>query len=126
MMTKYFYILAFVVVIIAGFIIYNYTQQFEQPAVQNTVIIPTDKESCEARGGEWKIWRDIPDATPECNLPTTDGGKRCTDSSQCESYCQAPKGTDIGAEVVGECYKFKIAICMQEVRNGVADAKWCY
>ena len=104
MKTKYYYILAFVVVIIAGFVIYSYTQQ----AV---------KESCEARGGEWKIWRDIPSASLECNLPTSDGGKKCTDSNQCESYCQAPKGTEIGADVVGECYKFKLTICMQEVKN---------
>ena len=123
---KYYYILAFVVVIIAGFAIYSYTQQFEQPpAVQTTAITPTDKGSCEARGGEWKIWRDIPNATPECNLPTSDGGKKCADSSQCESYCQALKGSEIGAKVVGECYRFKIAICMQEVKNGVADAEWC-
>ncbi|MBI2110558.1 hypothetical protein HYT51_02150 [Candidatus Woesearchaeota archaeon] len=90
------------------------------------VITPTDKESCEARGGEWRIWNDYPDAAPECNLPTSDAGKRCSDSSQCESYCQAPEGAEIGAKVVGECYKFMIVPCMQEVRNGVVDAEWCY
>lgn len=94
--------------------------------IPNTVITPTDKESCEARGGVWEIWRDIPNATSECNLPTADGGKKCTDSNQCESYCQAPIGTEIEANVVGECFKFKSTVCMQEVRNGVADAEWCY
>jgi hypothetical protein len=127
MKTKYYYILAFVVVIFAGFVIYGYTQRFEQPPVaQDAVITPTDKESCEAHGGKWGMWRNAIDATPECNLPAADAGEKCTDSSQCESYCQVPKDTEIGSKVEGKCYKYKVANCMQEVKNGIANAKWCY
>jgi hypothetical protein len=127
MKTKCYYILAFIVVVVAGFVVYSRTQQIEKPSVvQNTVIAPTDKESCETRGGKWEIWRDMPEATPECNLPTADGGEECADSSQCESYCQAPRGTEIGVKIVGECYRFEIAVCMQEVNDGVASAEWCH
>lgn len=86
----------------------------------------TDKESCEALGGKWQIWRNIPNASPECNLPTSDAGKPCLDSSECESYCEAPEGAEVGAEVEGRCYGYQIAICMQEVRNGIAKPEWCY
>jgi len=43
-----------------------------------------DKESCEAAGGKWEI-NDI----AVCNLPTSDSGKECADSSQCEGLCIA-------------------------------------
>ena len=88
----------------------------------------------------WSLGREIKDTSDDffsiieypaeyptgTTIPTSDSGKECTDSIQCESYCQAPKGSEIGAKVVGSCYEFMAAICMQEVRNGIADATWCY
>ena len=50
------------------------------------------------------VWRDGPETYPECNMPTLDAGKACSDSSQCESYCQAPKGVKIDTEATGQCY----------------------
>ena len=118
----------FLIVVIVGIIVISgCIQQNKLPSQKpETTTTPTSKESCESLNGVWQIWRDVPNAQPECNLPTSDSEKPCTDSSQCESYCKAPKGSEIGARVEGRCYGFKIAICMQEVKNGVTDAEWCY
>ena len=80
-----------------------------------------DEEECLALGGEWQPGRD----GFICNFPTADSGVECTDSSQCESYCEAPEDTPIGAEVTGECYGYTRATCMQVVGNGIAGATWC-
>ena len=85
----------------------------------------SSKESCESIGGEWGVFSNLPNAVQECNLPTLDVGEECTDSSQCESYCQAPEGSEPGSSVSGICYGFKTVTCMQEVRKGLADGEWC-
>lgn len=88
---------------------------------------PSDRISCEQAGGKWGSWRDMLNATPECNLPTSDAGKECTDSSQCESYCQAEEGAKRGDQASGRCYEWQsVYTCMQEVRGGVVDVTWCY
>ena len=48
---------------------------------------PSDQASCEAIGGEWGTWGLAP--KEQCNIPTGDGGKACTNSSQCKSLCLA-------------------------------------
>jgi len=83
------------------------------------------KEQCEIAGGLWGIWSNRSPATASCNPSTSDGGKECSDSSQCQSFCQAKEGAQIGIEDAGMCYEYEFAICMQEVRNGVVDAEWC-
>jgi len=90
-----------------------------------TVEIIPGKEQCEITGGLWGIWGNQLPATASCNPSTSDGGKECYDSSQCQSFCQAKEGAQIGTEDTGMCYEYEFAICMQEVRNGVVDAQWC-
>ncbi len=41
-------------------------------------------ESCLAEGGRWEV---LGFSGPGCNLPTSDGGKTCQDSEDCESGC---------------------------------------
>ena len=113
-------------------------QQIEKPAavskptpsptpISSPIPPPSDRISCEQAGGKWGSWRDMLNATPECNLPTSDAGKECTDSSQCESYCQAEEGAKRGDQASGRCYEWKsVYTCMQEVRGGVVDVTWCY
>lgn len=123
-------IIYFVVIVIIGLLVYRYyfIPTNQQPSlVINSVkeaVVPTDKDSCEAKGGKWEQV-DNPSSMPACNLPTTDSGKICTDSSQCESYCQAPSGAATGAKVSGTCFDFTKATCMKEIKNGLADAEWC-
>jgi len=84
-----------------------------------------NQKQCEDIDGLWGIWSNRSPATASCNPSTSDGGKECSDSSQCQSFCQAKEGAQIGIEDTGMCYESEFAICMQEVRNGVVDAEWC-
>ena len=94
-----------------------------EPMVQP--VLALGKEQCEIAGGLWGIWGNQLPVTASCNPSTSDGGKECSDSSQCQSFCQAKEGAQIGIEDTGMCYEYEFAICMQEVRNGVVDAEWC-
>ncbi len=103
----------------------SYPRQCRTPDGKHFVEIIPGKEQCEIAGGLWGIWSNRSPATASCNPSTSDGGKECSDSSQCQSFCQAKEGAQIGIEDTGMCYEYEFAICMQEVRNGVVDAEWC-
>lgn len=45
---------------------------------------PDELAACLADGGRWEV---LGFSGPGCNLPTTDGGRICTDSKECESGC---------------------------------------
>jgi len=119
-----------VVIVVIGLLAYRYyflpTNQRPLPATNsvNETAVPTEKLSCEARGGKWEGVDNL-NGTSVCNLPTIDNGKTCTDSNQCESYCQAPTEAATGAKVSGTCYGFTKSTCMKEVKNGIAGAEWC-
>ncbi len=83
------------------------------------------KEQCEIAGGLWGIWGNRAPATATCNPSTSDVGMECSDSSQCQSFCQAKEGSEINSETTGMCYGYELAICMQEVLNGVVQPEWC-
>jgi len=103
----------------------SYPRQCRTADGKHFVEIIPGKEQCEIAGGLWGIWGNQLSATASCNPSTSDGGKECSDSSQCQSFCQAKEGAQIGIEDTGMCYEYEFAICMQEVRNGVVDAEWC-
>jgi len=121
-MKSKFIILGIAVIILIGIIIAILL-------TQQTVITPIDKESCEARGGKWGLWDcgDRPDCIPKCNEATLDGGKECSDSSECETYCEAPEGADEGSQAVGKCsgWEIKLTDCMQEIEDGNVGSVWC-
>jgi len=66
-----------------------------------------------------------PERGPMCNLKTSDAGTECTDSSQCESYCQAKEGAEVGSEESGLCFEYMESDCRQVVRDGVVDTMLC-
>ena len=80
------------------------------------------QQTCESAGGTWKRGFSL---EYFCVLPTSDAGDACTDSSQCESWCQAPKNTPYDTPVTGTCFGFTHASCGQEVNNGIAGGEWC-
>jgi hypothetical protein len=45
---------------------------------------PDEFEACMQAGGRWEV---LGFSGPGCNLPTSDGGKPCLDSKECESGC---------------------------------------
>ena len=85
----------------------------------------SDQKQCQVSGGLWGVWTNTYEAVEQCNPSTTDSGIECTDSSQCQSYCQAKEGSEINTEDTGLCHGFQLAICMQEVRNGLVQPEWC-
>ena len=86
------------------------------------VLIRNDeaKKECLKNGGTWG--RQGLSVKEQCNLPTADGGKTCTDSSQCEGPCF---GKEVGA-TSGQCSSWTINKgCYAPMYNGVATGILC-
>jgi hypothetical protein len=90
--------------------------------------VPKDKESCIAKGGVWKKMGIRP--FEECNLPTTDKGKPCTHSKECEGVCLAKLTDDMRKKGMrgalfksnGFCSEYlKVLGCQAYVYNGWAS-----
>ncbi len=103
----------------------SYPRQCRTADGKHFVEIIPGKEQCEITGGLWGIWGNQVPVIALCNPSTSDGGKECSDSSQCQSFCQVKEGAQIGIEDTGMCYEYELAICLQEVRNGVVVPEWC-
>jgi len=86
---------------------------------------PSTRADCEAAGGKWGRLGLRPQEL--CDLPTPDGGKTCTDSTDCASACVAPDAAPVGSRVEGRCYPRKLLLgtCLKRVRGGVVDAPLC-
>lgn len=113
--------LVIVVLVIVGVLVYvSVAGNDDKYNVQN-------REDCLSLRGKWAILGNPLPGTgvPECILPTSDAGEECTDSSQCESWCQAPEGSESGASVVGTCYAWEKDDCSQEVMGGIAQTGVC-
>ena len=84
------------------------------------------KIQCENRGGTFGQFFESPPGTPgQCNMPTNDAGKICTDSNQCESVCYDPKYSRTGSQVTGECYSSTIYDCIAVIKNGTVVDTSC-
>src|SRR5690606_27996816 len=88
--------------------------------------LPEDQRrlGCEASGGYYRqVTRS---GEMGCVRPTSDGGKECRDSSECEGYCEA--GSHRGGEnLTGKCtYKtVMISGCMNRLWDGIALGTLC-
>jgi hypothetical protein len=89
----------------------------------------TDKISCEAQGGKWGPMGLHPQEV--CNLPTSDAGASCSDSSQCQSACVAeltPQQFDdvfrngVVIQTSGACAAWHILVgCLPFVEDGMVS-----
>ena len=88
----------FLILLLSGCARYPHIPDARKP------IIPSMEEECLARGGSWEA-RGLPyiGRPKSCELITSDTGKRCTDSSQCEGACLALAGEKDGAAATGSC-----------------------
>jgi len=103
----------------------SYPRQCRTPDGKHFVESIPEHKKCEMTGGLWGIWGNAQSAKESCNPSTSDGGMECSDSSQCQSFCQAKEGSEINSESIGMCYGYELAICLQEVQNGVVQNEWC-
>ena len=70
----------------------------EKPAVPDT------EKACLAAGGSWTtLGLPYPDKPKMCDLKTTDSGKSCEASDQCQGVCLAPKNAPEGSKAAGSC-----------------------
>jgi hypothetical protein len=79
----------------------------------------TNESDCQRVGGQWTQLGRAPGK--QCLRQTTDAGKACTDSEQCEGQCLAPEGSVDGTPVGGSCSVDTNPFgCQQRLRDGVA------
>lgn len=106
------------------------------PKEKTVVEFPKTQEDCLAKNGKWKAVGIYPN--PICNIPTTDGGKECASSNDCEGSCLAVDLTEdqksslmrgpegIGMKVKGECTKWMRNFgCIGFVEDGKVDKFLC-
>ena len=63
--------------------------------------IPATEAGCKQLDGNWGPLGIS--GTLRCDIKTSDSGKRCTDSRECQGSCLAPEGTEAGVSVFGAC-----------------------
>ena len=82
------------------------------------------ESKCEEVGGNW-VFIEL-ESQYICEIATKDGGKECTDNSQCMSFCEATISASPGEKVSGKCYPFyDWRGCTQGVKNGRAETEAC-
>ena len=75
-----------------------------QPELRTPVIklaMPQTEQACASAHGMWGpvgLFRNN-----ACALKSTDAGKRCVDSSQCQAVCLGPQDALHGSNVTGSC-----------------------
>ncbi len=91
---------------------------------------PEDRAACTDHQGIWipavqgKINR-----AEHCNLPTSDAGKECNDSTQCQGGCQTDQSVTRGTKTIGRCstyLDYDEKGCFFTVENGVASGGVCW
>lgn len=111
----------------------NNTNPTQNYTTNNTNDVPKDKATCEAKGGRWGPIGIFPEEV--CVLPTSDAGKICSDSKECEGICEASLSKDDYDRLVnyhipvltkGACSAQRTSIgCHAIVENGIVYGILC-
>lgn len=76
----------------------------------NALLAPDNLEDCEFQKGQWDEDKNI------CNLVSTDSGLACSDSSQCQGYCQAVDMPEIYNKFISEGQAIEIdGVCSENI-----------
>ncbi|MCB9422552.1 MAG: hypothetical protein H6667_22310 [Ardenticatenaceae bacterium] len=118
-------ILTIIMVCLCGWSLYSAAQagSMVQPTRRPSVTPPPrpqNQADCQAAGGDWAPFGM--ESTMLCNMPTTDAGMTCTDSSECEGNCLA---TDLNlltsgywSYLIGECSPTQINFSGMYIEDG--------
>jgi hypothetical protein len=81
--------------------------------------------ACEEVGGIWGRYGLL--EVDQCNLPTNDANKICTDSSECEGVCFTEESAPKDTKISGICYGWTITLgtCLNLIKNGIAQGQIC-
>lgn len=75
----------------------------------NQLIGPNTEKECVALGGNWTVLGlPIEGKSAVCDLKTSDAGKSCSDSKDCEGSCFAPKNSKVGNTSKGTCSDYRL------------------
>ena len=66
-------------------------------------ILPKTEGECVSHGGSWLL--EVPDNFKYCLLKTTDGGKVCKASSECQSECVERETGNVCADYFSGCFQ---------------------
>ncbi|HUX89805.1 MAG TPA: hypothetical protein VMV48_03850 [Gallionellaceae bacterium] len=86
--------------------------------------IPQSESECVASGGSWtELGLSYPGKPKVCDVKSTDFGKSCTSSIQCEGVCVAPDDAIIGTTLSGACSRYLIEYgCFKQVENSKVES----
>jgi len=96
------------------------------PVPQDAVkrLSPDDKAWCASLDGT--VGEILP-GVERCIRATTDGGKLCTDGSQCQGTCNAPATAQLGTVITGTCSaRVDRMSCVNLVVQGRASGRVCF
>ena len=78
--------------------------------------MPLSEAECEKAGGSWWSPGMPGNRNPKvCDLPTSDAGRACRDSEECEGYCLSDATPILKIFVRGQCSKFQHIVGCQGV-----------
>jgi hypothetical protein len=106
----------------------DFNQQIQNDVTTLKFSVPQDEIACASLSGVWKKLGTRP--FEECNLPTTDGGKICRASEECEGVCLAELSEEQKKEglngrkfkTLGKCSSWiKVLGCQVYVYQGWAQ-----
>lgn len=105
----------------------GFLAQYRFEASRRAALKKIDVAACRARGGS--VQPVCMFQFPACVIPFPDGGKPCTDSSQCQGMCwlrESALNGDNSGPVVGSCQEDTDTCgCYAEVRNGRSSRGMC-
>ena len=67
--------------------------------------IPKTEAECIALGAHWTRL-GLPPGDWMCDVKSTDSGRSCTDSAQCQGICIPPASAAAGQNAVGQCSEY--------------------
>jgi hypothetical protein len=92
--------------------------QAEASSIVETLRRTGQAAQCLRQGGRWEV---LGFSGPGCNLPTSDGGKPCSDSRECEGLCLADHEeiNANGVDLPGSCSDWQSTFgCQEVIENG--------
>lgn len=82
--------------------------------------VPNTEAACLRAAGKWQQVDLAGDQI--CNLPTTDAGALCTDSSGCQGICV---GEHASGDTSGKCSVWRWVNCVNRIVNGQSEGQIC-
>ncbi|RIJ22310.1 hypothetical protein D1224_12205 [Henriciella barbarensis] len=103
----------------------NPAAPYERITFKGEIATPAERARCEAAGGT--VQRAGMLGWENCIQTFADGGKTCSDSSDCTGECRsAGEFVDAGAAATGQCTaNDNIFGCYQTIENGRAGGALC-